>query len=76
MDEQLAKMFRPGTVAPRYGQRPGTVEWYVEGDPRLRLSAGQSLALRPVIRGEPIHSMTDSNASRSTFRVVNLSARS
>src|SRR5687768_15386132 len=54
MDEQLAKMFRPATVAPRYGQRSGTVEWYREGDPRLRLSADQSLALVHVIRGEPI----------------------
>jgi hypothetical protein len=57
MDEQLAKMFRPGTLAPRYEQRSGTVEWYMEGDPRLRLSAGQSLALVPVIRGEPINAI-------------------
>lgn len=55
MDEQLANMFRPGTLVPGGGEkRSGTVESYKDADPRLRLSAAQSRALVPVIRGDPI----------------------
>jgi hypothetical protein len=52
MDERLANILRRGSIAGGLGS--GTVDVYTDGDPRLRLSAKQTLALAPVIRGESI----------------------
>ena len=52
MHERLANKLRRGSIAG--GSGSGTVDAYVDGDPRLRLSAKQTLALTSVVRGDSI----------------------
>jgi hypothetical protein len=54
-EQVLEDMFRSGMFAPRSGKKQTEMSAsYDDGDPRLRLSSAQWMALRPVIRGDPI----------------------